>query len=201
MKTTNLHPVEPKICPCGETFTPKPGGYNAVYCSDRCRAKGLYRRFVDRSTPKQRYEGRHDVWRTIKADPKRLAVVRNANANQKAIVRQWLAAYKMRFGCIDCGYVRHPAALQLDHEGKKTASISEIRTSIQRILREIQSGKCVVRCANCHAIKTAMEKNGIKYDPKVIWEPTDLARIGEQIERLLLAEREGTNECAATAVA
>lgn len=52
---------------------------------------------------------------------------------------------------------RHSAAvsaLQLDHEGKKSVEIALARTSIDRLLAEIRNGECVVRCANCHSIKT-----------------------------------------------
>lgn len=69
-------------------------------------------------------------------------------------VRAWLADYKMSKGCADCGYAEHPAALQLDHEGEKSIEIADARTSVARLLREIESGQCVVRCANCHSVKT-----------------------------------------------
>lgn len=78
----------------------------------------------------------------------------------KRRVREWLAAYKLERGCIDCGYMAHAAALQMDHEGEKTAEISVIRSSVKRLLAEIESGRCVVRCAICHSIKTWAEKNG-----------------------------------------
>lgn len=74
-------------------------------------------------------------------------------------VRAWLAAYKLARGCKDCGYNKFACALQLDHEGPKTAAISMLRTSTARILAEIKHGRCVVRCANCHAVKTWERKN------------------------------------------
>lgn len=73
---------------------------------------------------------------------------------------KWLGKYKTDRGCIDCGYAAHFSALQLDHTGPKSAEISEIRTCKARILDEIEAGKCVVRCANCHSVKTWAEKNG-----------------------------------------
>lgn len=45
--------------------------------------------------------------------------------------------------------------LQLDHTGPKSMSIADARSSIRRLKDEIERGKCVVRCANCHAVKTA----------------------------------------------
>ncbi len=74
--------------------------------------------------------------------------------------RDWLAAYKMERGCRDCDWRHHFSGLQLDHEGEKTAEISSIRTSVKRLMAEIESGQCVVRCANCHSVKTWAAKNG-----------------------------------------
>lgn len=99
--------------------------------------------------------------RVVKADPEKLARHHERAVKTKKVVRDWLAAYKLERGCADCGYKEYACALQLDHTGPKTASISEIRTSVERMENEIMAGKCVVRCANCHSIKTWKEKNGI----------------------------------------
>jgi len=57
---------------------------------------------------------------------------------------------------MDCGYRGHPAALDFDHvRGEKTMAVSlmaERYASWAKVLEEIE--KCVVRCANCHRIKT-----------------------------------------------
>jgi hypothetical protein len=74
-------------------------------------------------------------------------------------LRLWLSDLKLSKGCADCGYAKYACALQFDHEGPKTASISELRSSKKRILDEIEKGKCVVRCANCHSVKTWERKN------------------------------------------
>jgi aerobic-type carbon monoxide dehydrogenase small subunit (CoxS/CutS family) len=67
---------------------------------------------------------------------------------------------KLAHGCIDCGYAASAAALQFDHIGNdKKANVSDlIRSdySWQTIKKEI--AKCVVRCANCHAVITARRK-------------------------------------------
>lgn len=62
---------------------------------------------------------------------------------------------KLKTGCIDCGFKKHPSALHFDHvRGKKKFTIGQIRTyRWGTILKEI--GKCEVRCANCHSIRTA----------------------------------------------
>ena len=62
--------------------------------------------------------------------------------------------------CVDCGFV-DPRALQFDHvRGEKRTEVSNLlrrRASIAVIKSEID--KCEVRCANCHSVKTARERN------------------------------------------
>lgn len=68
--------------------------------------------------------------------------------------REWLQTEKMRLGCIDCGYNKHPAALDFDHvQGTKSFVLSR---SMGRCIETLQAeiAKCVVRCSNCHRIKT-----------------------------------------------
>lgn len=103
---------------------------------------------------KLRAQGRARYYEVIKTDPARLEKMRAAARGYRATVREWLAAYKLKRGCKDCGYRKHFAALQLDHEGPKRHEIADARSSIRRLKEEIASGRCVVRCANCHAIKT-----------------------------------------------
>ena len=58
-------------------------------------------------------------------------------------------------GCIECGFDRHPAALQFDHRDPAT-KLFKIADGLSRnwekVLAEI--AKCDVRCANCHLVKT-----------------------------------------------
>lgn len=77
----------------------------------------------------------------------------NLKANERATrLRRWLDAYKLATGCADCGFRAHPAALHFDHiAGDKMRNVCNSK-SIGQAEREI--AKCVVRCANCHAIKT-----------------------------------------------
>ncbi len=151
---------------CGRTFRAKPMGYNARYCSRSCKTRGQRARNPEtfRVAAKRSYNA-------IKLDPERYE--RRLADGRKSVhkIRVWLAEFKMKSGCVDCGFKSHPAALQFDHEGKKTASISEIRSSAARILAEIKSGKCKVRCANCHSVKTWAHKNGIKYIPGMAQSP------------------------------
>jgi len=144
--------LTPRICPtCDETFTPKPMGYNAIYCSKRC---------------KNRIHRPHSYTRTkqdVTKYSKHLASCRNSATK----VRLWLTEYKLNKGCCDCGYNKNAAALQLDHTAEKRLSISEARSSITRLVNEIESGKCMVRCAVCHAVKTWATKNNIDYKPEM----------------------------------
>jgi hypothetical protein len=113
-----------------------------------------------------------DTYRRIMADPVRAARRRIYSNGQRCELRGWLAAYKLERGCADCGYAEHAAALQLDHEGPKAAAISQLRTSVARMLAEIRSGQCVVRCANCHAVKTWREKQRGGVPLRAVPQPT-----------------------------
>jgi|TARA_Y100000034_G_scaffold25910_1_gene30932 hypothetical protein len=71
--------------------------------------------------------------------------------------------YKKLKGCNNCGYNDNPYALQFHHINKfnKINSVSCIwRTSYnqwKKIKNEIR--KCIVLCANCHAVETYKERN------------------------------------------
>jgi len=69
--------------------------------------------------------------------------------------REFLTRWKLAAGCIDCGYAEHPAALDFDHvSGTKHFGIGGAgpTRAWHTMLGEIE--KCVVRCANCHRIRT-----------------------------------------------
>ena len=74
--------------------------------------------------------------------------------------RALLDRYKIRRGCIDCGYNANPYALQWDHRepSKKIYTPHRMASySIKKIFEEAR--KCDIRCANCHAIRTVEEKH------------------------------------------
>ncbi len=83
----------------------------------------------------------------------RLELVRQMTAERSSA----LATLKLELGCIDCGYDINPRALEFDHvTGVKLFNMAKAaRMSWDRIFAELE--KCVVRCANCHAVKTAGE--------------------------------------------
>ena len=60
--------------------------------------------------------------------------------------------------CIDCGYHGHLAALHFDHVDPtiKINALSNLLTNkgYDYLLLLHEARKCVIRCANCHAIKT-----------------------------------------------
>jgi hypothetical protein len=77
----------------------------------------------------------------------------NRMANNHAImIRRWLDAYKLRIGCVDCGYREHATALHFDHtRGVKLLNVCNAKSIAQA---QAEIAKCEVRCANCHAIKS-----------------------------------------------
>jgi hypothetical protein len=152
----------PRICSdCGAEFQPQRGGYNARYCSQLCKDRVRRRR----APSDVKTKARRRSWLHTKSDKDRLKRHQERGNNSRRKVRKWLADYKMSRGCIDCGYRGHFAALQLDHEGEKSAEIANCRSSVARLQEEIEKGKCVVRCAVCHSVKTWAEKNGVPYVP------------------------------------
>lgn len=89
----------------------------------------------------------------LKADPERYALsLQRANERSRK-VKEWLRQYKLERGCIDCGYNKHWAALDFDHMNGKTINVANAK-SIAQAMAEIERHECVVRCANCHRIKS-----------------------------------------------
>lgn len=74
---------------------------------------------------------------------------------RKKEMRQFLIDYKSKNPCVDCGEA-NPLVLEFDHISKnnKSYTIATMHgNSKSKVLKEIE--KCEMRCANCHAIKTA----------------------------------------------
>ena len=115
-------------------------------------------------------EYHRDYIRRYVADPEKRAR-RNKVANDRIRgVKDWLNAYKVEHGCVDCGYNEFPQALDIDHINGKTRNISSLK-SIAAIEAEIARHDCVVRCANCHRVKSWAEKVGAVYQckPDIFW--------------------------------
>lgn len=82
---------------------------------------------------------------------------RNKQLHQE--IAQHLYNYLLDHPCVDCGF-SDPRALQFDHvRGEKFDAVSMMVRrgfSLRMIITEVE--KCDIRCANCHAIKTAVEQ-------------------------------------------
>lgn len=70
--------------------------------------------------------------------------------------REFLTAYKLERGCLDCGYDEHFAALDFDHRPGEVKlfkpNMLKSMGTWQQMLDEI--AKCDVVCSNCHRIRT-----------------------------------------------
>lgn len=92
----------------------------------------------------QKYKGEHNARRSENTRRYRLR-------NQR-----YVANVLARASCVDCGET-NPIVLEFDHvRATKKYDVSKmtyIGVSIAAI--ELELAKCVIRCANCHRIKTA----------------------------------------------
>jgi hypothetical protein len=80
------------------------------------------------------------------------------------VKQRYLYEYLEHHPCLDCGE-QDPTVLQFDHvRGKKQWAIAEMvhrRMSLKATINEIS--KCDIRCANCHARRTAAERGYYTY--------------------------------------
>lgn len=83
-----------------------------------------------------------------------------AQLRRQAVVVAWVRAYKLAHGCADCGHPGHESGvdLDIDHMDGKTSAIPRLQT-IAAVQAEIERHQCVVRCANCHRIKTWRDRH------------------------------------------
>ena len=76
-------------------------------------------------------------------------------AARAAALRDELRDYKMKHGCVDCGYKAHFAAMEFDHRPgtEKLFNVnSKVAADAEKVWAEV--AKCDVVCANCHQIRT-----------------------------------------------
>lgn len=70
--------------------------------------------------------------------------------------RQYVEQYLSTHPCVDCGLL-NPLVMEFDHvKGKKRSDVSTLvreAAALPVLIAEI--AKCVVRCANCHRMRTA----------------------------------------------
>lgn len=68
--------------------------------------------------------------------------------------KAWLREIKSKLCCAECGFNKHPAALQFHHLGNKIGGVTKLVCNTNKSLDDIRKemAKCVVLCANCHLI-------------------------------------------------
>lgn len=141
---------------------PPPHGTSKRYDRWGCRCR---RCTTAASTLKREQRARNPEYSKRAAERNRLRHI---------ALREELSAYKIKLGCIDCGYNTHSAALDFDHQRDKDALISRLvwassgsPASIARVWDEV--AKCEVRCANCHRVRhwvTSISVHPIKPEAK-----------------------------------
>lgn len=106
-----------------------------------------------RKYDKEYYQKNIDKRKQRKRETSRIIRTRNS---------QYIYEYLRCHPCVDCG-ISNPLVLEFDHvSGDKLYNISEMSSlSLTKIIDEIN--KCLVRCANCHRIKTAIQLGWYKY--------------------------------------
>jgi hypothetical protein len=95
---------------------------------------------------------------------------------RKADTYEYVQNIKNQLSCVDCGE-RHPATLQFHHlnlEDKMFNVADAVRNglSLDRIKQEIS--KCIVLCANCHAIRHFNMRNKKRTSPGIAGEFEEL---------------------------
>ncbi len=95
---------------------------------------------------------------------------------RKAAIYEYIQDIKSQLCCTDCGE-RHPATLQFHHlnsEDKMFNIGDAVRDgiSLDRIKQEIE--KCIVLCANCHAIRHYNMRNKKQISPGIAGEFEEL---------------------------
>lgn len=104
---------------------------------------------------------------------------------RKAEVYWYIQDLKASLCCTDCGF-KHPAALQFHHRNKedKVFNIGDAgrrKLSLERVKAEIK--KCIVLCANCHAIRHWNERKASR-------SPSIAAGIAEAEKHLTVTREE-----------
>lgn len=120
-----------------------------VYCAARKGHDPAYHRtraFLD---------AKSKAGRDARAVPGAFVLTRELARAKRAERKKFLDDLKLKLGCADCGYAKHPAALEFDHlpgTDKVAPVASMVLADMTRLLAEI--AKCEVVCANCHRIRT-----------------------------------------------
>jgi hypothetical protein len=93
---------------------------------------------------------------------RRIAAAGRRNRERRRTARAMVGV--VRAACVDCG-VTNPRLLDFDHLWDKRANVSYMvhaGMALATIAREVD--KCAIRCANCHARKTAREQGSYRLE-------------------------------------
>lgn len=79
--------------------------------------------------------------------------------------REWLDRYKTDRGCMDCGYNGPPCTLDFDHRPGvvKLYPPHQLKALGSWELIYAEVAKCDVVCANCHRIRTHVDRPSANY--------------------------------------
>lgn len=133
----------------------------------RARARAAESRYRETHREELRVRKRErDARRRAAGTPNKympIEVRREYRRQARALKQSAIWTLKMESGCVDCGYAQHPTALDFDHIDRtwpvrRVSRMMVMNRSIEEILTEID--RCVVRCANCHRVKTYWEATG-----------------------------------------
>jgi len=93
-----------------------------------------------------------DTWK--KMDARKAADKKRHSKQMRKIIRR----YKTMYGCVFCGYKKHPDAIHFDHidPSTKKREISTMWGYSKEAIKE-EMKKCRLLCANCHAEHTAKQ--------------------------------------------
>lgn len=129
------------------------------------RAKRSYICTVEGCTTPRRHLGfcgRHYTLNYRNGDP---TIQKRASSNAgvtQEFKKRWIDNYKIEHGCVDCGYAKHPAALDFDHL-PGTVKVRDIKSGQQLGWEalQVEVAKCEVVCSNCHRIRTVERRKEV----------------------------------------
>ena len=121
---------------------------NTKFCSSKCVDKKRYALQGQRTTA----EYRSFRYRERLKNPEYKEKLNKQARDRSIKIKTFLAEYKIKKGCADCGYNKHHVALDFDHVTKNKKINVCLAKSIDQAKSEIE--KCEVVCSNCHRIRT-----------------------------------------------
>ena len=124
----------------------------------RNKSEGIYRTYCKDCNRIKRSKYEDNYYKQNK-ESHRKAIQRLRDRNQ-----DYIMSIKQNGSCIDCGESRWQC-LDFDHidQSKKSFSISQWAKSGKSLDKlKMETEKCVLRCANCHRVRTAEQMSWYK---------------------------------------